>query len=146
MDLRYEGPGYELSVAVNIDDLNTTIIRSDFDDMHAKKFGHAADTQPVEIMSYRLVGSAAPDRDQSVFDVLPETGVLEQEPLVRTATFDLHGSAKRFEVPVVQREMMESNRTYEGPLVIEQSDSTTLVIPLQTAELDAQGNIVIRDK
>ena len=46
----------------------------------------------------------------------------------------------------MQREMMESNRTYEGPLVIEQSDTTTLVIPLQTAELDTQGNIIIRDK
>ena len=62
MDLRYQGQGYELSVQVNIDDLSTNIIRSDFDDMHEKKFGHAADTQPVEIMSYRLVGSAAPDR------------------------------------------------------------------------------------
>ena len=38
------GQGYELSVAVNTDDLNTKIVRSDFDDMHAKKFGHAADT------------------------------------------------------------------------------------------------------
>jgi N-methylhydantoinase A len=146
MDLRYQGQGYELSVAVNIDDLNTKIVRSDFDDMHAKKFGHAADTQPVEIMSYRLVGSAAPDRDQSVFDVVPVTGVLEQDPRARTATFDVDGSSKCFEVAVMQREMLESNRTYEGPLVIEQSDTTTLVIPLQTAELDTHGNIIIRDK
>ena len=145
MDLRYQGQGYELSVAVNIDDLSTNTIRSDFDDMHAKKFGHAADTQPVEIMSYRLVGRAAPDRDQSVFDVLPVTGVLEKEPHARTVIFDLDGSAKRFEVPVIQREMMESNRMYEGPLVIEQSDTTTLVIPFQTAGLDTQGNIVIQD-
>ena len=36
MDLRYQGQGYELSVAVNTDDLNTKIVRSDFDDMHAK--------------------------------------------------------------------------------------------------------------
>ena len=97
-------------------------------------------------MSYRLVGSAAPDRDQSVFDVLPVTGVLEREPRARTATFDLDGSSKCFEVAVMQREMMESNRTYDGPLVIEQADTTTLVTPLQTAELDAQGNIIIRDK
>ena len=145
MDLRYQGQGYELSVAVNIDDLSTNTIRSDFDDMHAKKFGHAADTQPVEIMSYRLVGRAAPDRDQSVFDVLPVTGVLEKEPHARAVIFDLDGSAKRFEVPVIQREMMESNRMYEGPLVIEQSDTTTLVIPFQTAGLDTQGNIVIQD-
>ena len=74
------------------------------------------------------------------------TGVLEQDPCVRTATFDVDGSSQCFEVVVMQREMMESNRTYEGPLVIEQSDTTTLVVPLQTAELDAQGNIIIRDK
>jgi len=72
--------------------------------------------------------------------------VLEKESRARTATFDLDGSAKRFEVQVMQRVMMESNRMYEGPLVIEQSDTTTLVIPFQTAGLDTQGNIVIKDK
>ena len=146
IDLRYQGQGYELSVAVNIDNLSTQIIRSDFDHMHAKKFGHAADAQPVEIMSYRLVGSAAPDRDRSVFDVLSSYGLLDQEPHVRTATFDLNGSPQQIEVPVLQREMMEPNRTYKGPLVIEQLDTTTLVIPLQTAELDTQGNIIVKDK
>mgnify|MGYP005685326721 FL=1 len=45
-----------------------------------------------------------------------------------------------------QRDMMEMHQTYEGPLVIEQSDTTTLVIPRQTAELDSQGNIIIKDK
>ena len=46
---------------------------------------------------------------------------------------------------VIQR-MMEMDLIYDGPLVIEQSDTTTLVIPRQTAELDTQGNILIKDK
>ena len=146
MDLRYQGQGYELSVAVNVDGLDTQQIRSDFDELHAKKFGHAAGSQPVEVMSYRLIGRAAPDRDQSVFDVLPISGVKGLEARVRSGIFDVDGSPEHFEMLVMQRDMMEMNRTYEGPLVIEQSDTTTLVIPRQTAELDVQGNIIIRDK
>ena len=146
MDLRYQGQGYELSVAVDIDALDTQQVRSDFDELHAKKFGHAASSQPVEVMSYRLIGRAAPDRDQSVFDVLPVSGVTGLDARVRSATFDIDGSPERFEMEVIQRDVMEKNRIYDGPLVIEQSDTTTLVIPRQTAELDAQGNILIKDK
>src|SRR5210317_69417 len=146
MDLRYQGQGYELSVAVNVDGLDTQQIRSDFDELHAKKFGHAAGSQPVEVISYRLIGRAAPDRDQSVFDVLPISGIKGLEARVRSGIFDVDGSPEHFEMLVMQRDMMEMNRTYEGPLVIEQSDTTTLVIPRQTAELDSQGNIIIKDK
>lgn len=146
MDLRYQGQGYELSVAVNVDGLDTQQIRSDFDELHARKFGHAAGSQPVEVMSYRLIGRAAPDRDQSVFDVLPISGVKGLEARVRSGIFDVDGSPEHFEMLVMQRDMMEINRIYEGPLVIEQSDTTTLVIPRQTAELDSQGNIIIKDK
>ena len=146
MDLRYQGQGYELSVAVDVDGLDTQRVRSDFDELHAKKFGHAAGSQPVEVMSYRLIGRAAPDRDQSVFDVLPMSGVKGLETRVRSGIFDVDGSPERFEMLVMQRDMMEINGIYEGPLVIEQSDTTTLVIPRQTAELDSQGNIIIKDK
>ena len=97
-------------------------------------------------MSYRLIGRAAPDRDQSVFDVLPVSGVTGLDARVRSATFDIDGSPERFEMEVIQRDVMEMHRIYGGPLVIEQSDTTTLVIPRQIAELDAQGNIIIRDK
>ncbi len=145
MDLRYQGQGYELSVAVDIDALDTQQVRSDFDELHAKKFGHAASSQPVEVMSYRLIGRATPDRDQSVFDVLPVSGVSGLKARIRSGTFDADGSPKCFEMKVIQRDMMETDRIYDGPLVIEQSDTTTLVIPRQTAELDAQGNLIIRD-
>lgn len=146
MDLRYQGQGYELSVAVDVNALDTQQIRSDFDELHAKKFGHAASSQPVEVMSYRLIGRAAPDRDQSVFDVLPVSGLTGLDARIRSATFDIDGSPERFEMEVIQRDVMEMHRIYDGPLVIEQSDTTTLVIPRQTAELDAQGNILIKDK
>lgn len=146
MDLRYQGQGYELSVAVDVDGLDTQRVRSDFDELHAKKFGHAAGSQPVEVMSYRLIGRATPDRDQSVFDVLPMSGVKGLEARVRPGIFDVDGSPERFEMLVMQRDMMEMKQIYEGPLVIEQSDTTTLVIPRQTAELDFQGNIIIKDK
>ncbi|MGA0939052.1 MAG: hydantoinase/oxoprolinase family protein [Litorivicinaceae bacterium] len=146
MDLRYQGQGYELSVAVDVDGLDTQRVRSDFDELHAKKFGHAAGSQPVEVMSYRLIGRAAPDRDQAVFDVLPMSGVKGLEARARPGIFDVDGSPERFEMLVMQRDMMEMKQIYEGPLVIEQSDTTTLVIPRQTAELDSQGNIIIKDK
>ena len=75
-------------------------------------------------MSYRLIGRAAPDRDQSVFDALPASGVRDLEARVRSGIFDVDGSLEIFAMPVMQRDMMETNEIYEGPLL-----SSSLIQP-----------------
>lgn len=145
IDLRYQGQGYELSLPVNMNGLTIKKIRYDFDQLHAKKFGHAADTQQVEIMSYRLVGSANPERDRSIFDIMSLCEATSEKKLQRNGMFDIDSNPKEFEISVIQRETMNFKTIYHGPLVVEQSDSTTLIIPGQIAQLDGQGNIIIRE-
>jgi N-methylhydantoinase A len=47
------------------------------------------------------------------------------------------------ETPVLLRERLPGLSSHEGPVVIEEQSSTTLVPPGSTAALDEHGNIVI---
>jgi N-methylhydantoinase A len=47
------------------------------------------------------------------------------------------------DTPVFDRERLHSGNQMSGPAIIEQMDSTTVVHPGQTAQIDRFGNIII---
>src|SRR5574341_1538738 len=58
LDLRYAGQGYELTVPCPMPPLtkhDLTIMRQRFDTMHEQNSGHKAETEPVELVSLRLI-------------------------------------------------------------------------------------------
>ena len=61
----------------------------------------------------------------------------------REVVFELDGSAKAVPTPFYDRDELRAGQTLAGPAVIEQYDSTTVVPPGLTAEIDRYGNIVI---
>ncbi|MGA1206856.1 MAG: hydantoinase/oxoprolinase family protein [Litorivicinaceae bacterium] len=147
VDLRYQGQGYELSVEVGSTQLDRESLRAAFDAMHERKFGHAATSQPVELMAYRVTGVGHPSRTTSAFEAAAQVTAeqVEGTPSVRTAIFEVDGRWKSFETPIYQRHDLVPGQTYLGPMVIEQADTTTLVVPDQSVVMDAYGNILIRD-
>ena len=46
--------------------------------------------------------------------------------------------------PVYRRERLLAGHTLTGPAVVEQMDSTTIVLPGQQATVDAHGNLLIQ--
>jgi len=47
-------------------------------------------------------------------------------------------------VPIYDREKLAAGMTFEGPALIVQLDSTTLVNPDQSATVDRFGNLILR--
>ena len=47
------------------------------------------------------------------------------------------------DTPVLLRDRMHAGRTYDGPVVIEEESSTTVVPPGHRARLDDHGNMLI---
>jgi N-methylhydantoinase A len=56
----------------------------------------------------------------------------------------LHGLARPRRVPVFHRELLRARNVVEGPAIIDQMDSTTVVGPGQSATVDAEGNLWLR--
>jgi N-methylhydantoinase A len=139
LEIRYLGQGYELSVPF-------TTLRDAveaFHEKHERTYGYASREDAVEVVAARLVavGDVPKPKFAPVIpsDACAPEGIEGQRPSShRQAYFDKIG---RQNTPIYQREQMSSGATIEGPAIIEQYDSATLVAPNWSATVDSLGNL-----
>jgi N-methylhydantoinase A len=108
---------------------------------HEKTYGHRAGAdEPVELITLKVVGRGLPDVPRAALAAaaeLPE-GVVIAQPLRRAYFGPAHGWC---DTDVINRADLGEPRA--GPCIIEEYDSTCVVPPGSTANLDPFGNIVI---
>ena len=138
LDLRYSGQGYELGVPLDPrwQDFAAQA-RQAFDTLHLRKFGHKADRLGVEIVNYHLVAIAATP------SFVPQPWKpREQNPRKgeRKAFFD-----DWVTVPVWNRYALPVGFEMEGPAIVEEMDSTTVILKGQRAVVEPYGNLRISE-
>ncbi len=140
--LHYKGQSFELVVPVPdgaVDRMLAAHLEEAFGVEHERVYGHrAGPDEPVELVSIQVVGQGVSDRV-----TVPEKIVLSRaEPTAgrgRKAYFGPeHGWV---ETRVMRRSDLAS--PVRGPAIVEEYDSTTLIVPGATAHLDSGGNIII---
>jgi N-methylhydantoinase A len=140
LDLRYAGQGYEVTIPCpSAPDL--AALRVTFDQQHQRMFGHAASEEPVEIVSYRVLGRGlVPTVNPPKFK---PTGAARNDALreVRRVRFD----GGEVICPVYQRERLDVGLTLAGPAILDQFDCTTVICPGQTAFVDEWKNLIVTD-
>lgn len=144
MDMRYSGQGYEITVPApsgHFDKSTLDIMRSRFDTQHERLFGHKAETQPVEVVSYRLVSSVAVPKPNLRRYPPATTGVENALKAERQVYFGRDAGSLR--CPIYDREKLHSGHVLKGPAIVEQMDSTTVIYPGQNAVIDSYRNIII---
>lgn len=130
-DLRYVGQSHAITVPLgraSLSGLEEARLR--FIAEHRKRYGHASDTAPVELVNLRLKIS----RQRAEFASLAETASnVEPRPVTtRRIWLDEHNET---ECPVYSREDLPVGWKATGPLVIEQFDSVTVVGPADVIEV-----------
>jgi N-methylhydantoinase A len=141
IDLRYSIQKYELPVPVARRKLATedkSAWRRTFDEIHEKHFGSRAEDQKVEIVNYRLTTKVLVPKPQVTESPLHGEDSRGAIKAHRKAYFD-----GWCDCPIYDREKLLSGHQVRGPAIIEQMDSTTVVHPGQTANVDRFGNIII---
>ena len=141
--LHYKGQTYELVVPVTdgpIDARMVSYLEEAFGTEHERTYGHRAGRdEPVELVSIQVIGTGL--RDGSG---VPERVIVSRAeptpPPPRPAYF---GKERGWiDTPVMRRSDLKN--VCAGPLIVEEYDSTCVVVPNARAELDAGGNIIIR--
>ncbi|HEX6172540.1 MAG TPA: hydantoinase/oxoprolinase family protein, partial [Candidatus Binatia bacterium] len=147
LDLRYAGQGYELTVPcpmppLNKDDL--ALMRARFDTVHEQNSGHKAETEPVELVSLRLISlGMVPQAKLSPGKVSGRT-VEEARTGTRKVFFGKeHGMLK---TQVYSRDALEPGHGLSGPAIVEQLDTTTVIHPEQEVTVDDYRNLIMRSK
>ena len=144
-DCRYAGQGYEVRFDVPAGDIDAGWVdelKAAFHRAHEAEYGHRFDAE-IEIVNIRVVGIG---RIAELEPATAETGGGDPsaaKTLEREVVFDVDGRPERRTTPFYDREGLRAADRIEGPAVIEQYDSTTVVPPGLSAEIDRFGNIVI---
>jgi N-methylhydantoinase A len=107
---------------------------------HEREYNYRRDDTPVEI--YRLGVQATGVTPKPELARHTPDGALPSPRTTRQVRFD-DGSAH--ETPVYMRSDLPAGATLEGPAVVDQLDSTTLVPPGWRAEVDEWLNIRMQD-
>jgi N-methylhydantoinase A len=115
-------------------------IRDRFDSIHDRSFGHAAPDEPLEMVNIRL--SARGIRQKMKMPAVVASGGAAPKP--RTMRKVCLASADRFEdCPVYAREALAAGVKIEGPALIEEYGSTTVMFAGDRAGISETGEIII---
>jgi N-methylhydantoinase A len=136
-DMRYSGQAYELTIPVAEGTPDMDRMVGDFGDEHLRTYGHRSDVDPVDLISVKILARATTGGprayDHSV--IMAGNGAAESERMV-------YFGDGLMPTPVVGRESLRGC-VREGPLIVEEYDSTCIIPPGARATLDDHANIDI---
>jgi len=144
-DMRYHGQSFEIELALpSVDELTEDVlsdVRDAFHARHEEVYGHKNPDDPVEFVNLRIVNSYSPEQIDLPTSV--GNGRLEEaRKATRRAAFV--GETDSFETPVYDRSRLPVNAEFDGPAIIEQSDTTTVVYPGQRCTVDERSNLIVK--
>ncbi len=145
-DVRYVGQGYELRVAVPQGQLDIPALDNIIDRFHRQhelEYGHFFVDSPIEIVTIRVVGIG---RAQKIHAAASSGSGSLQAALVKTqpSVFRVHTELRSLDTAFYRRERLPVDEVVAGPAVILQIDSTTVIPPDCTFQLDTHGNLLIQ--
>lgn len=135
-DMRYVGQEYTVNVSIG-GDVDLVKVDELFHDVHRVRYGHSTPGAPVEFVNLRLAGFGGIAGDAAPFRATSD----ELDPVAGTRRSIFDGES--FEASVLHRDRLRPGAEFDGPLVIEEQSSTTVVPPGHTMRVDELGNLLI---
>src|SRR5690606_14675418 len=145
VDLRYKGQAYEVMVSAPegpwSEDKTRTLVEN-FHQAHEKRYGLGAEGEPVEFVVFRIRSSVSFPRP-----LLESSEVSSTRKAVPSGERPAFFDGEEFpSVNIFRRDRLAPGDKGDGPAVIEEFDTTTVVYPKQCFEIDPIGNIIITIK
>jgi N-methylhydantoinase A len=141
MDLRYLGQEFWLQIPVSEQEilgLEFDAIRARFDGMHDRRFGHAAQEEPLELVNLRLTARGA--RPKITF---PKWSPSAGDAQTATRPIYLEDPNQQVECAVYRRDLLAPGARVNGPCVIEEYASTTVIFEGDRAQVAETGELLI---
>ncbi|RQG96505.1 hydantoinase/oxoprolinase family protein [Natrarchaeobius chitinivorans] len=128
-DCRYAGQSFELTVPVG-DPFDADAVADRFHEAHERTYGYAMD-ESIELVTLRATATVPGTEPAVAHD--GDGGAL-------VGTRQVHFSETgAWETTVYDRDGLEAGTTVSGPAILEQAESTTVVPPQWSGEIDADG-------
>ena len=145
-DLRYVGQGYELRASFPVgafDEAELEETWQEFHALHEAEYGHFFADSPIEIVNIRVAGIGVTPK-------MGKPGAVAGGSLADAhirdgrCVFRHEGNLEEFDTAFFRREALPTGQPIDGPAIILQADSTTVVPPGSTLTAEQNGNLIIR--
>jgi N-methylhydantoinase A len=135
-DVRYHGQEHTVQVPFPVDPVDIDTVNEAFHALHERAYTFRLDS-PTEIVNFHLVARVATPKPSLTGAGTSGSGRPKAQRLV---DFDESG---RLETMIYERSDLIPGEPVEGPAVIEEPASTTVIYPGQRVTLDSIGNLRI---
>ncbi|MEM7127768.1 MAG: hydantoinase/oxoprolinase family protein [Chloroflexota bacterium] len=152
-DIRYRRQNFELTIDVPMDHNSSPTVDVDvlsraFHQAYEKQYGYAMPDEPLDVINLRVTAMGQQQTSwQTAHQAANQTtGELTQpqdsspEP---TTTRLVWFNDTMMQTPIYRRTQLRVDQFIEGPAIIEQYDSTTVLPPRWLAVSDAVGNLIL---
>ena len=136
--LRYSGQGYDIPIDLPGGPVDLTSLESAFHVEHERQYGFARRDQQVQLVNIWVSAELPISNDPRS----PSERIEAKRPAPRT-TRPVYLSGTWHDTAVYDRSSLRPGQRIEGPAIIEQLDSTTLIWPGEHARIDAWDQIAI---
>jgi N-methylhydantoinase A len=141
-DLRYAGQGHEIRIDLPDGTLgpdSLTAIAANFEQVYRSLFGRTGPDVPLEGVSWRLLSSGPrPDVKLRASAGVTESDALKGQRLVYFPEWQEHRP-----VPVYDRYRLVAGRVFDGPAIVEERESTSIIGPGARIEVDDTRNLSV---
>lgn len=130
-DLRYQGQGYEISLAYGSDLLER------FHAEHKRRYGYSSPERAIEIVTLRLRARVSSTEKVDRLKLASDKGNL------KAGTTQVWFDGRKIAAKILPRAGLRRGKTYPGPAIVTEYSATTVVPPGMAFVSDRAGNLVI---
>jgi len=143
-DMRYHRQGYEIPVAIDPDEVKGGLdaLEERFNALHEQLYGFRMPGTACEIVNLRAIGSGAvpkPELPVGAPGDADASGAVSEE-------HEIVFKGERLPTKIYDRAKLAPGNRFDGPAIVTEFDSTTVVLPGYAAEVDVNFNILINPK
>ncbi|SEP84774.1 N-methylhydantoinase A [Faunimonas pinastri] len=137
-DIRYVGQTAPLTLEIPAEGDVLATLAARFHAEHQNVFGYSSPREAIQFVSLKLVAQGVPEQPRMP-DRVERGAEKSPEPYRRQAFF---GEAGWIDTPVLPRRALTAE-PLAGPLIVEEYDTTVVVLPGWQAAIDSWNNVII---
>jgi N-methylhydantoinase A len=137
-DMAYEGQRHNIRVVLPAN-LTPETVAAKFAEAYAREYGKALDGLAIRLTTLRItVVGVRPKLDVGTW--VSVGGSLDD---ARTSRRKVFFDDRYYDTPIYARRKLASGTVFDGPAIVEQEDTTTVIEPGITARVDRLGNLIL---
>jgi N-methylhydantoinase A len=145
IDMRYQRQNFEICVPISAGEMTPEVLArgiADFHVEHKRNYGYCNEQVPLQFVSYRVSAIGIIDKPEIKPAPLCPDAPLPAPMETREVLFQ--EQTRYLNTPVYRREEFLPGQRVAGPCICEQMDTTLVVPPNWTLQVDGYGNIKIQ--